>query len=124
MKYKGNLQQLVKINEVRNKKENFCKIGDTSVISETIYASGYEVDPEQLEEDEAYLLQVFICDNPGFADTRGKVYEVCTYYSMDETIENCARLNSILLIVSYEALYTNKSSSLLSSIDELSKFFP
>ena len=65
-----------------------------------------------------------MCDNPGFKDTRGASYELCTNFSIDRAIEVCASVNSIVLIIPYEAVTSDRGSQLITLIRELEERFP
>lgn len=66
-----------------------------------------------------------LCDHPGFGDTRGVQYEICTNLSMDRAIEVCNSLRAIVLVVSYDTITERGSNQkFMSMIDSLNEKFP
>ncbi|CAK79316.1 unnamed protein product (macronuclear) [Paramecium tetraurelia] len=49
--------------------DQFAKVGHSVVVSETTFIQRYKVDD---------MDQLMLCDCPGFADTRGDIYDLTT----------------------------------------------
>ena len=63
-----------------------AKIGQSLVTSETIYAEGLPILEKSVTPNSLLaknLKSIILCDNPGFHDTRGSEYEICTNMSID-----------------------------------------
>jgi len=78
---------------------SFPKIGQSLGESETLYASGYLTVLPQSNTP------IMICDCPGFADTRGSDYEICTNLSIDKAIDKAKTIRAIVLTVPIHAFY-------------------
>ena len=67
---------------------------------------------------------IVLCDNPGFIDTRGTSYEICTNLSIDRSIEVSKNLKAIVLVIPYETFTSDRGSHLISLINSLLQRFP
>ena len=65
-----------------------------------------------------------MCDNPGFNDTRGTAYEICTNLTMDRAIETCRSIKAIVLVLPYPSVDLDRSNHLISLINLMEERFP
>lgn len=67
---------------------------------------------------------VILCDNPGFHDTRGTDYEICTSMSLDLAIEKAKSLRAIVLIIPYANFTNDKANAVLALVETMKQRFP
>lgn len=104
--------------------KSYSKIGHSNVISETVFSRGFALPEEQISNSEQYLQNVVLCDNPGFNDTRGTSYEICTNLSMDRAISVCRSIKAIVLVVPFETIFADRGARLTTLISELLEKYP
>jgi hypothetical protein len=97
---------------------NFPIIGQSLGESETLYTKGYSLPPQ-------YKLpsSVLITDCPGFSDTRGGHYELCTYLSIDQTIKHCANIKAIVIAFPIQAFQLDRSNPVQNLIESVIERF-
>lgn len=93
------------------------KIGQSLGTSETLYAQGFPYKAEGKPE-------VHIVDMPGLGETRGLQYEVCSYISVDQTIENMRDIKGIVLVVPMEIFLSDRANRLILFMKEIGSRFP
>ena len=94
--------------------ENRCTIGQSNGISETLFSKGFQISRTRLNNvDNAILEDLVFCDNPGFNDTRGTSYDICTNLSMDRAVEVCKSIKAIVLLVPYETLVLDRGNHIV-----------
>ena len=98
--------------------ELFPRIGQSIAISETIYAQGYEI--LHGRENKSILL----CDCPGFHDTRGTEYELCTTLSISKAIEESRSIKGVVLIIPYSSFLVDKGQGILQTFESLIDILP
>jgi hypothetical protein len=64
------------------------------------------------------------CDNPGFNDTRGTAYEICTNLSMDRAIDASNAISAIILVVPYQTLTLDRGNHIVALISSMEERFP
>lgn len=67
---------------------------------------------------------VVLCDNPGFHDTRGTEYEICTSMSLDLAVEKSKSLRAIVLIIPYGNFINDKANAVLALVETMKQRFP
>ena len=65
-----------------------------------------------------------LCDNPGFLDTRGTDYEICTNLSIDQAIDKCKSIKSIVLVVPFSIFTLDRANHIFSLIYSMKERFP
>jgi len=90
------------------------KIGQALGTSETLYAQAFQ----------AVDQQVLLCDCPGFNDTRGGPYELCTNLSIDMAIEKCEDVKAIVLVVPVIAFIGDRGNNIVELISTIQDRFP
>ncbi len=90
------------------------KIGQALGTSETLYAQAFGVEDQQ----------VLLCDCPGFNDTRGGQYELCTNLSIDMAIEKCSTLKAIVVVVPVIAFLGDRGNNIVELISTIQDRFP
>lgn len=75
-------------------------------------------------EDHEDIKDIVFCDNPGFNDTRGTAYEICTNLSMDRVIHVCRSLRAVVLLVPYQSIVLDRGNHLISLISSMEERFP
>lgn len=58
-----------------------------------------------MNDYEEFLEEVRICDHPGFNESRGSEFKICTYMSMDRAIDLSQSIASIVLVIPYGAFW-------------------
>ncbi|OMJ82776.1 hypothetical protein SteCoe_16424 [Stentor coeruleus] len=107
--------------EVVNNSGNYPKIGQSIGISETLYAKGYEIDITPRNQNS---IKIMICDCPGFRDTRGMEYELCTNLSIDKAIKQASRIKGVVLTIQYTAFLQDRGQPVLESFQNLLDIVP
>jgi len=59
---------------------------------------------------------VILCDNPGFHDTRGSNYEICTNLSIDQAVQNSKSIKAIVLVVPYHTFTLDRGNHIINLI--------
>ncbi|CAK68415.1 unnamed protein product (macronuclear) [Paramecium tetraurelia] len=93
----------------------FAKIGHSIAVSETTFVQGYKVARKE---------KLMLCDCPGFDDTRGDIYDLTTVLSIDQTIKNCNSIKAIVLTLSYESFFVNRSSAIIQLFENVRQLIP
>jgi energy-coupling factor transporter ATP-binding protein EcfA2 len=93
-------------------------IGQSLGESETLYTRGYYL-PAQYNLPSS----VIVTDCPGFRDTRGGHYELCTNLSIDQTIKQCASIKAIVIAVPIQAFQLDRSNPILNLIESVIERF-
>ncbi len=91
--------------------DRFPIIGQSLGESETLYTKGYHIPNSH----------VIITDCPGFNDTRGGHYELCTNLSIDQTIKECGSIKSIIITVPIQAFQLDRCSPIIDLIESISE---
>ena len=94
------------------------KISHSMVVSETLYSKGFTINPKRIEEYGSYINKTKICDNPGYNDTRGSDFRICTKMSMDRAIDVCASISAIVLIIPWD-WFCNRNPRMYQLIQEM-----
>lgn len=109
--------QVVKVKN-ESQLEDYPKIGQSLVESETLYARGYSVKTQDKKH-----CPVLLTDCPGLNDTRGGRYELCTNLSIDQFIEKCQNIEAIVITVPIQAFQLDRSSPIISHIETIVERF-
>lgn len=104
--------------KVKGHLEQYPKIGQSIGTSETLYAQGYEL---KLSNKKTGIM---LCDCPGFHDTRGSEYRLCTNFSIDRTIKQAKSINAIILTIPYHAFLIERGNSALLAFKDLIDLVP
>jgi len=91
------------------------KIGQSLGQSETLYTTGYLPSPilqRQIRKD-----TIAIGDCPGFLDTRGSEYELCTNLSIDEAVRHTASIEAVVAVAPASSFLADKANPILTLIE-------
>ncbi|XP_075230463.1 uncharacterized protein LOC142329668 [Lycorma delicatula] len=92
--------------------DNGLKIGMDTITSETLY-------PELLVDKETGY---FLCDNPGFRDTRSPIHEIISMYSIKKILKHTDKIK-IVIVITHASLkvgmYKEDFPNLLKHLTEL-----
>ncbi|MGR3912893.1 MAG: hypothetical protein QRY71_06295 [Candidatus Rhabdochlamydia sp.] len=99
--------------EEENETSQYPTIGQSLGESETLYAKGYPL------EDFPHVLG----DCPGFNDTRGGDFEICTNLSIDQAIAKSKSIRSIVLIIPLYAFLVDRANPLIELIETVRERF-
>ena len=92
-----------------------ANIGYSIGTSQTIYAKGHCFIQDTLTPQTYNLTKnVVLCDNPGFKDTRGSIYDICTSMSMDMAVRNSKNIRAIILVIPYNSFLLDKANHIVS----------
>lgn len=89
------------------------QIGQSLATSETLYAQGYELPDRTL----------FLVDCPGFGETRGLDYELCTHMSIDQAITRSGQIAALVITLPVHALLQDKANSAFNLFSEMKERF-
>jgi hypothetical protein len=112
--------KVVDIKKGRVDDGRYPKIGQSLAESETLYAQGYPLPSDNHGMSEEILL----ADCPGFDDTRGADFELCTNLSIDRAVQECKEVNAIVIIVPVQAFLLDRGNSMLDLVDTIQERFP
>lgn len=109
--------------EIKNKEEidNYPKIGQSIGTSETLYARGYKLN---ISPKNKAPMEMMLCDCPGFRDTRGTEYELCTNLSIDKAIKSAQCIKGAILVIQYTAFLQDRGQPVLESFQNLIDIIP
>ena len=99
------------------------KIGQSLGESETIYTRAFKVvrsGNEALLQDKSLRLG----DTPGFNDTRGRDMELCTNFSIDDAVESCRSIRSVVVTVPLYSFMDGKGNSIIELAETIRERFP
>jgi hypothetical protein len=65
-----------------------------------------------------------LCDNPGFHDTRGSIYEICTNLSIDQAVKVCRNIKAIVLVMPYTVFALDRANHLIDLVELMEQRFP
>jgi len=104
-----------------------AKIGHSLGTSETIYAQAFKIIDDTYCENKfpkEKVKDIFLCDNPGYKDTRGIEYEMITNLSIDESIKNCGKLQAAVLVLPFTVFTHDRANLLIEAILNFEERFP
>ncbi len=111
-------------NEQDLKPGSFAKIGESIAVSETAFVHGYPLMENVLRQLNHYRISgsqdLTLCDCPGFDDTRGIEYDLCTALSIQQAIRKSRSLKAVVLTLPYNALEVNKGNLVVELFENLS----
>jgi hypothetical protein len=101
-------------------------IGHSIARSETLYASAYPIRPSARRHLASIpdLDDVVLVDFPGFSDTRGTDYEICTSLSTDQTIRTLGNNVKAYVIVMQYSDFEGRGTGLVKLMSDLNSRFP
>ena len=67
---------------------------------------------------------MILCDNPGFNDTRGSEYEICTSLSIDRAMKAAEKIRAVVLVISYDCFTTERANPLVKTLILMQDRFP
>ncbi|MGR3912892.1 MAG: hypothetical protein QRY71_06290 [Candidatus Rhabdochlamydia sp.] len=104
-----------KVIHIKEKAHNgkYPIIGQSLGESETLYTKGYPL------EDFPHMLG----DCPGFHDTRGSDFEICTNLSIDQAMTQAKSIRSIVLIIPIHAFLVDRANSVIELIETVRERF-
>jgi len=117
--------KIIKIDETEFQ-GNSAKIGHSLGTSETLYAQAYKIIEDTYEEDtipRQRANDLSLCDNPGFGDTRGTDFEICTNLSIDQAILNCSKLQAAVLVLPFSVFLLDRGNHLIEAISNMEERF-
>lgn len=89
------------------------KIGQSLGESETLYTKAYPLSDT-----------LTLGDCPGFNDTRGSDYELCTNLSIDRAVQKTNRIRAIILTVPVHSFLADRGNPIIDLIDTVRERFP
>lgn len=92
----------------------FPGVGQSIGTSETIYTQGYSIPGYEL----------LLGDCPGFNDTRGGDFELCTNFSIDQAVLQSKHLRSIVIVVPVSAFLLDRGNPVIELINSVRDRFP
>jgi hypothetical protein len=104
-------EQVVK---VKGNSQGFPIIGQSIGTSETIYTQGYRL-------NDAHLM---FGDCPGFNDTRGGDYELCTNISIEQSVLGAGSIPALVLVVPVAAITVDRGNPVVNLIHLVQERFP
>ncbi|MGR3973012.1 MAG: hypothetical protein QRY72_00290 [Candidatus Rhabdochlamydia sp.] len=106
--------KVIQVKETEDTQQHeYPTIGQSLGESETLYAKGYPL------QDFPHVLG----DCPGFNDTRGGDFEICTNLSIDQAIERAKSIRSIVLIIPIHAFLVDRANPLIELIETVRERF-
>ena len=102
--------------------DSFPIIGQSVGTSETTYAQGFEFDTTTQAKEG--FNNCLLCDCPGFHDTRGTEYELCTNLSIDKTIKQSENIKAIVLVIPYASFLVERGQIILKTFETLTDMVP
>ena len=112
---------------VQNGTGSTAKIGGSIGTSETIYSEGLPFLQEARHPDDPVypkLQNAVLCDNPGFHDTRGSDYEICTNMSIDRAMQAAKCIRAVVLVMPYETFTLDRANPVVSIAALIQERFP
>ena len=116
---------------VRLKEENIesghAKIGQSLGTSETIYSEGLpfiEESRRPTSKIKPLLKTAVLCDNPGFHDTRGSDYEICTNWSIDQAMQCAKKIKAVVLVIAFDTFKLDRANPLVEIASLIQERFP
>ncbi len=103
-----------KVVRVAEGHEIYPKIGQSIGTSETIYTQGFKI-PE---------IESMLGDCPGFNDTRGGDYELCTNLSIDQSIRKAKGIHSIVIVLPANAFLVDRGNIVMELLNTVQQRFP
>lgn len=101
--------------KIENEIDKYPEIGQSLVNSKTLYTQGYsvpDVDPS-----------ISFVDCPGFNDTRGSTYDLCTNLSIDQSIQKCRSIKAIVLVIPYQAISMDRGNKIIELVQTINEKF-
>ncbi|CAM0117050.1 hypothetical protein [Rhabdochlamydiaceae symbiont of Dictyostelium giganteum] len=108
--------EVIRIKESQEEDEplmDYPTIGQSLGESETLYAKGYPA------KNRDYVLG----DCPGFNDTRGGDFELCTNLSIDQAIDQSKSVRSIVITVPIHAFLVDRANALIELVETIREKF-
>ena len=116
-----------KVVRLKQSNEKCARIGQSIGTSETIFSEGLEFKEDMADpEDEIYpkLQKTVLCDNPGFHDTRGSDYEICTNMSIDQAMKSTNTIRAVVLVMPYETFTLDRANPVVAILELMQERFP
>ncbi|OMJ70330.1 hypothetical protein SteCoe_31702 [Stentor coeruleus] len=113
-------EKIVELNmkKIKDPLLQYPKIGQSIGTSETLYAQGYDMIFQSGKKG------IMLCDCPGFRDTRGSEYRLCTNFSIDKAIKQADSIKAIILTIQYNTFLIERGNSALLAFEDLSDLIP
>ncbi len=105
----------IKDDPTKQSDKSHPKIGQSLGESETLYTQGYPLPGDS---------NILLGDCPGFHDTRGGDYEICTNLSIDEAVAKVKKIRAIVMILPIYAFLDEKANRVIDSIEIVKERFP
>lgn len=100
--------------QISNPTPTYPRIGQAIGTSETIYTQGFEMPNADF----------MLGDSPGFNDTRGGHFEVCTAISFDQAVERANTIRSVVVVVQANDFLSNRGNNFIELINIVKERFP
>jgi hypothetical protein len=100
--------------KIKEDDREYPKIGQSTGFSETMYTQGYSLGDTPL----------MFGDCPGFNDTRGSDYELCTNISIDRAISGARSIPALVIVIPVTAITIDRGSSFIDLIHLVQERFP
>lgn len=97
-----------------DRKAKYPKIGQSIGTSETIYTQGFPLPNTE----------VILGDCPGFNDTRGGDYELCTNLSIDQAVAEARAVQSVVVVLPANAFLVDKGNVIIELVNTVRERFP
>ena len=112
---------------VESESKSSAKIGHSIGTSETIFSEGLPLLQEKFDQESDVfpkLQNAIMCDNPGFHDTRGSDYEICTNLSIDRAMQCAKMIRAIVLVMPYDTFTLDRANHVVHLIGLMQERFP
>nr|WP_166154732.1 hypothetical protein [Neochlamydia sp. AcF84]NGY94515.1 hypothetical protein [Neochlamydia sp. AcF84] len=106
--------KVVRVKKSEEAEETYPTIGQSLGESETLYTQSYALQGSSL----------MLADCPGFNDTRGEDYEICSNLSIDQAVQVAKQIKAIVLVVPIHAFLTDRANAIIDLIDTVKERFP
>lgn len=100
--------------QIKENSHFYPKIGQAIGTSETIYTQGFKA------KDTSCML----ADCPGFNDTRGGDYELCTHISIDQAVLWSAGIKAVVILLPASAFLIDRGNPVIDLIISVRERFP
>lgn len=106
-------ERVVKIKESHQPGVKLPKIGQSLGESETLYTQGYVLSDS-----------LTLGDCPGFNDTRGSDYELCSNLSIDRAVQKTDKIRALVLTVPVHSFLVDRGNPIIDLVETVRERFP
>lgn len=103
-----------KVFEIQNNSELYPKIGQAIGTSETLYARAFPLQGHS---------KTFMIDCPGFNDTRGEHYRLCTLLSIDLAFQRIGKIKTLVIVIPLSTFLNDRGKNVGSMMEAIQDRF-